>query len=155
MPNDETKTGKPGLIVKELSELIGTELTLSSDNICELDVDGHVTILRYRPEDDDWLFFGLVTDDDEPPSRKVLEKALSLNLFGAGTHGLHLGLFGNALVLSDSIPSDGLTAETLAEKLLFLSRQIASVLEKIGEESSDLNADDSDLLPFSSNFMQV
>jgi hypothetical protein len=155
MTNVETKTRKPELIVKELSELIGTELTLSSDNLCELDVDGRVTVLRYRSEDDDWLCFGLVTDDDEPPSRKVLEKALSLNLFGAGTHGLHLGLFGNSLVLSESIPADGLTAESLAEKLLFLSRQIADVVEKLGEESSDGDAVDPDLLPFSSNFMQV
>ena len=155
MPNVETKTGKPELIVKELSEFIGTELALSPDNICELDVDGRVIILRYRPDDDDWLCFGLVTDDDEPPSREILEKALSLSLFGAGTHGLHLGLFGNSLVLSESIPADGLTAEILAEKLLFLSRQIAAVTEKIKEEPSVGDVDGFDSSPFNSNFMQV
>ena len=155
MPNDETKTGKPELIVRELSELIGADLSLSQDNICELDVDGRVTVLRYRQEDDDWLCFGLVTDDDEPPSRKTLEKALSLNLFGAGTHGLHLGIFGNALVLSDSVPMAGLTAEVLAEKLLFLSQGIAAVSEKIEEEPPADNADGSVPLPFSSDFMQV
>ena len=148
---------KAELMVKELSELTGTELALSPDNICELAVDDRVTILRYRPEDADWLCFGLVTDDDEPPSRKVLEKALSLNLFGAGTHGLHLGLFGNSLVLSETVPMDGLTAESLAEKLLYLSRQIAAVSEELGvgaEPSAD-DAEAAEPMPFSSNFMQV
>lgn len=149
--------GKAELMIEELSELTGTELALSPDNICELAVDGRVTVLRYRPEDADWLCFGLVTDDDEPPSRKVLEKALSLNLFGTGTHGLHLGLFGNSLVLSESVPMDGLTAEGLAEKLLYLSRQVTSVTEEIGV-SEEPSADDAELagqLPFGSNFMQV
>ena len=146
---------KEELLVKELSELAGVEIEFSADKMCDLTVEDRIVVLRYRPEDDDWLCFGLVTDDDEPPSRKTLEKALSLNLFGAGTHGLHLGIFGNALVLSDSVPMAGLTAEVLAEKLLFLSQGIAAVSEKIEEEPPAGDADGSVPLPFSSDFMQV
>ena len=93
---------KDELLVRELSELIGVELAYSDDKTCDLAVDGRIVVLRYRPEDDDWLYFGVVSEPEDDQPRETLTKALELNLFGSETLGMHLGLFGNALVLSGS-----------------------------------------------------
>ena len=67
----------------------------------------------------------------EPLARDVLARALSFNLFGAESLGLHVGLFANALVLSTTCPAAGLTAEAFAERLLFLSAQIDALGRKL------------------------
>ena len=106
---------KEKLLVSELSGLTGVELELSSDGICELAVEDRIVVLRYRPDDDDWLYFGVVAEPEDGPGKQMMEKALRLNLFGAETLGFHLGLFGKALILSGSAAMDGLTAETIDE----------------------------------------
>jgi hypothetical protein len=84
-------------------------------------------------------------------------KALELNLFGSETLGMHLGLFGNALVLSGTLPMEGLTAEDFAERLLFLSRHIGKLAEKLEIESDSGNMQPSgdSLSPWGAGFMQV
>ena len=148
---------KDELLVRELSELIGVELSYSDDKTCDLAVDGRIVVLRYRPDDDDWLYFGVVSETEDDQSREVLAKALKLNLFGSETLGMHLGLFGNALVLSGSVPMDGLTAENFAERLLFLSRHIGKLAEKLEIESDSGNMQPSgdSLSPWGAGFMQV
>ena len=42
---------KDELLVRELSELIGVELSYSDDKTCDLAVDGRIVVLRYRPDD--------------------------------------------------------------------------------------------------------
>ena len=148
---------KDGHLIRELAGLTGVDLAYSDDRMCDIAVDGRIVVLRYRPEDDDWLYFGVVSDPDDGPSRGVLAKALELNLFGAETLGMHLGLFGNALVLSGSVPMEGLTAESLAERLLLLSRQIGKLAAKL---ENDCKADDAGLSgevssPWEAGFMQV
>ena len=148
---------KDELLVRELSELIGVELSYSDDKTCDLAVDGRIVVLRYRPDDDDWLYFGVVSETEDDQSREVLEKALELNLFGSETLGMHLGLFGNALVLSGTLPMEGLTAEDFAERLLFLSRHIGKLAEKLEIESDSGNMQPSgdSLSPWGAGFMQV
>lgn len=128
---------KEELLIKELAEVTGTDVALDASGICELVADGNLVVMRYREASEDWLCFGVALDggDDELP-RGTLAKALELGLFGAETGGFHLGLHGNALVLSDVVPSLELTAEAFAERLLALSRQITSVSERLeGAES--------------------
>lgn len=148
---------KDELLIKELSELIGVELVYSGDRMCDIAVDGRIVVLRYRPEDDDWLYFGVVSESEGDQPREVLLKALELNLFGSETLGMHLGLFGNALVLSGTLPMEGLTAENFAERLLILSRHIGSLAEKLETESGSDNmqlSEDSPS-PWGAGFMQV
>ena len=145
---------KAKLLIDELAALTGVELALV-DNLCELTVEDRMVLLRYRPEDNDWLYFGMLTDGDEAPSRSVLENALALNLFGSGTFGLHIGLFGQSLILSGTAPMEGLTAEVLAEKLLFLARQIVIISESLGEESTSEAISEGEYTPFNSGFLQV
>ena len=112
-------------------------------------------LLRYRPEDNDWLYFGVVFEREEL-SREILEKALSLNLFGAETLGLHLGRFNQSLILSGTSEMEGLSAETLAQKLLFLARQINVLSEKLGDNKSSQEASvEPPLSPLDAAFMQV
>ena len=111
-------------------------------------------LLRYRPEDNDWLYFGVVLESEEL-SRETLEKALALNLFGAETLGLHLGLFARSLILSGTVPADGLDAEGLAEKLLFLSKCIAQLSEKLQSDDSGAVADIPSELSFGANIISV
>ena len=148
---------KDELLVRELSELIGVELSYSDDRTCDLAVDGRIVVLRYRPDDDDWLYFGVVSESEDDQPRGLLAKALELNLFGSETLGMHLGLFGNALVLSGSVPMDGLTAESFAERLLFLSRHIGKLAEKLEVEngSNDMQQTEDMPSPWSAGFMQV
>ena len=150
MENDE-------LLVRELSELIGVELSYSDDRTCDLAVDGRIVVLRYRPDDDDWLYFGVVSESEDDQPRGLLAKALELNLFGSETLGMHLGLFGNALVLSGSVPMDGLTAENFAERLLFLSRHIGKLAEKLEVESGsdDMQQTEDMPSPWGAGFIQV
>ena len=51
---------KAKLLIKELAELTSTEINFTADNICEIVVEDRLILLRYRPEDNDWLYFGVV-----------------------------------------------------------------------------------------------
>ena len=145
---------KAKLLIQELAQLAGTKLEFQENAICELAVNGRLLLLRYRPEDDDWLYFGVVLESEEL-SRETLEKALALNLFGAETLGLHLGLFAQSLILSGTVPMDGLNAEGLAEKLLFLSKCIAQLSEKLQSDDSGAVASIPSELPFGANLISV
>ena len=148
---------KDKLLIRELSEMIGVELGYSDDRTCDLAADGRIVVLRYRPDNDDWLYFGVVSEPDGEQPREVLAKALEMNLFGAETQGLHLGLFGNALVLSGAVPMEGLTAENLADRLLSLSRHIGKIAEKLeGENGTDDTRPTEEMpSPWGAGFMQV
>jgi hypothetical protein len=146
---------KAKLLIEELSRLTGNEIEFSQDGVSELAVEDRLLMLRYRPQDDDWLYFGFVTDCEEELSPEKLKKALSFNLFGAETSGFHLGLFGNSLVLSGTAAKESLTAESLAEKLIFLSRHIATLSEKLQADESGPEAVEPAETPFNANFISV
>lgn len=130
--------GKEEQLIRDLSEITGADIALTHDQTCEVAVDDRIVMLRYRDvPDDDWLYFSIVSQQDGEVPRGVLAKALSLDLFGAETLGLHLGLFGNALILSGTLDAAGLTAETLAERIVFLARHAASLEEKLGEQEPE------------------
>ena len=131
MDNDE-------LLIKELSHHTGVEMEYRTDErLCEISVDGHVLMLRYRPDGDDWLYFGVVADfEDEGLSEAVLTRALEFNLFGAGTSAFHLGLFGMSFILSGTVAMDGLTAESFADRLVALGRKIEELSGELAESGA-------------------
>ena len=125
---------KAELLIGELAELTGVDVSLDASGFCELEVDGNLIVLRHRPSSEDWLCFGVVRDGgEEGLPREVLAKALELGLFGTETGGCHLGLYGNALVLSDTMPLAGLVASAFAERILDLSRRITHLSGKLEE----------------------
>ncbi len=123
---------KAELLIGELAELTGIDAKLDESGFCELEADGNLVVLRHRPSSEDWLCFGVVRDGgEEELPREILAKALELALFGTETGGCHLGLHGNALVLSDTVPSDGLAAAAFAERILDLSRRVTYLSGKL------------------------
>ena len=72
-------------------------------------------------------------DDGRLPA-EVKDKALSMDLFGRETLGGHLGLFGEAILLSaPPVEATGLAAEAFAESLLAFSRFAGEVEQKLSE----------------------
>ena len=49
---------KEELLIKELSEVTGTDVALDVSGICELVADGNLLVMRYREASEDWLCFG-------------------------------------------------------------------------------------------------
>lgn len=112
--------------IKELSRHLGQQLSASNEDMTHtLQVEGEDLFLRCIPEENQWVYFGFVTDFMSEVSPEQLEKALELNLFGRGTAGFHLGLIGKALALSGSFPLEDPAAERLAEQIVQLSHLLA------------------------------
>ena len=147
---------KENLLISELASLTGVELELSSDKICELAVEDRIVVLRYRPDDNDWLCFTVVAEPEDGPGKQMMENALRMNLFGAETLGFHLGLFGKALILSGTAAMDGLTAETFAERILLLARHAGKLAEKMESTEAEETPSEAEIpSPWGSGFMQV
>lgn len=147
---------KDELLIKELSDLIGVELEYSVGKTCDLVAEERVVVLRYCEKDESWLYFGVVFEPEGELSRDILVKALELNLFGGETLGFHLGLFGNALVLSGSVAMEGLTAESFADRILAISRHIGKLAERLDEDCMAGARQPEDIsTPWGSGFMQV
>lgn len=149
---------KEALLIRELAEVTGTDVELDASGICELVASGNLIVLRYRETSGDWLCFGVVLDggDDALP-HETLSRALELGLFGAETGGFSLGLHGNALVLSDIVPSENLTAEVLVERLLALSDKITSISERLeGADAIERGSEEEAVLSaFDDRFLKV
>lgn len=118
--------------IQALSQTFGQTLSTSDETqTYTLRVDGEEIYLRYIPEDDLWLYFGFVTDFMRPTTPEQLEKALELNLFGRGTAGLHLGLIGQAIALSGSLPLSESDPDRLIEALAQLAQHLSPLLREI------------------------
>lgn len=111
--------------IQTLSRKFGQTLSTSDETqTYSLQVDGEEIFLRYLPEDNEWLYFGFVTDFMRSAAPDQLEKALELNLFGRGTAGFHLGLIGKALALSGNLPLADAEPDRLVEQLLQLAQHL-------------------------------
>ena len=121
--------------ISGLAAALGTELDISSDRLCDVEVDGRLILLRPMGEAEDSItMFALVATVPEVGelAEKIKTRALSMNLFGADTLGGHLGLFVGSLVLSaPPIEAVDLVAESFAESLLAFSRFAGEVERKL------------------------
>ena len=132
-------------ILAALGSALGTDLSPASDGIAQIVAENRIVLLR--PEDNGesaTLFSSLATlpdDMDGAPARRVLENALSLNLFGRDTLGGHLGLFVDTIFLSRNIPLDGLSAEDLGDRLIAFSRLATELAGKLDPSPSEPPAD--------------
>jgi len=142
-------------LIERLSELIGQELTYDGDT-CDLVVAERAVMLKYRPNERTWFAVtvaGTISPRDDPRRMEVLEAALISNLFGRYTRGLQFGLYGEDLMVFDRLPAAGLTAETLAERLVFLATHTTKMVSDWREYCAQGSAGESSE-PRAENFWQ-
>ena len=116
-------------IVGEMAKATGLPLELDEKDSVSVEADGLVVTVQYRREKDDVALFAPVAEDADDATCRA---ALGLALHGKGTSGNWLGLFEGAIVMSAFTPLEGLTAETLGERLLAFTDAAAAVRAELG-----------------------
>ncbi len=132
-------------LIDRLSILTGQKLLFDGDT-CDLVVADRAVLLKYRSEEHAWFAIAVVGQlkpAGDPLRTEVLEAALSANFLGRYTRGLQLGLFGDDLMVFDRLAADGLTAETLAERLILLSTHTTKMVEDWRAYREQLESEDS------------
>ena len=106
-------------LIKEFAEATGLPLQVAEDDSCCLEYEDIIITLQYRQANDDVVFFApvMTPDEDETLPNGVLRRALELSYNGQGTRGAFLGMFDGALVLSVSLPMNGLGADQLCARV--------------------------------------
>ena len=107
-------------LMAEFSEKTGASFALARDGSVSLEADGVYITVQSREARGDVLLFSLPVGDMKPEA-ETMEKALKLAAHGLGTDGFHLGISGDAFVLSGAMPVEGASAEDLANRLLSLA----------------------------------
>lgn len=123
--------------LQRLSEASGSNIEIGDDRIANIVVEDRVVTLKPSDETESALTaFTIVAHSDDSGRFPVgtLEKALSMDLFGARTLGGHIGLFGGALFLSRPVAVEGLSPEALAEELVALVRLAEEAERELGGE---------------------
>lgn len=118
-------------LVKLLGDAIGCSFTPDEHGVYEVSVQGRILLIYCQEPEGLVLSFGVVMQLEAPLQNDILRHALALSLFGQGTQGFSLGLFGNALLLSNVATLEALTIEVFVEQLYLLSRQIESVRQAL------------------------
>ena len=121
--------------LQRLSEASGSNIEIGEDRVANVVVEDRVITLKPSDEAESALTaFTIVAkcDDSGRFSVDTLEKALTMDLFGARTHGGHIGLFGGALFLSRTIAVEGLSPEALAEEFVALVRLAEEIERELG-----------------------
>ena len=116
-------------ILSELGDGLGVPLSPGAGGIAELFAEGRCVLLRADEtgEREVLLSVAAATAPAGGFSAATLRTALELDLFGRDVAGHHLGLFADTLFLSATLPLEGLSAETLAERVLALARLAGGV----------------------------
>lgn len=118
--------------IQTLSKTFGRTLSTSDETqTYTLQVDGEEIFLRYLPEENEWLYFGFVTDLMRSAAPEQLERALELTLFGRGTAGFHLGLVAKAIALSGSLPLNTAEPDGLVEALMQLAQHLTPIRQAL------------------------
>ena len=118
-------------LLKTLSDASGCALHPDEKGLCEMSLQGCPIYLYHQVADGLVLGFGVVKTLEEPLCADILCHALTLSLFGQGTHGFSLGLFGRTLLLSGVFPIENLTAESLVAQLYLLALQVQEVRHEL------------------------
>ena len=64
----------------------------------------------------------------------TLARALKMNLFGLEVAGHNLGLFGDVLILSASLPIADLSVESLADRVVAVARLAGVLSDSLGTD---------------------
>ena len=111
-------------IVSELGDGLGIALAPDSAGIVQLFAENRLVLFRAdeTAERELTVFSTVAVAPDGGFKPETLKRALSMNFFGREVVGHHLGLFGDSLVLSATIPLADLSAEDLADRIVMLAR---------------------------------
>lgn len=122
--------------VAALAEASGADIAIGDDRVATMSVEGRIVLMKPSDDAESGLTaFSMVANADGGSFEKgVLEKALSMDLFGAQTDKGHVGLFGDSLFFSMDIALEGVTSEALAERLLAFSRLAADIESQLDGE---------------------
>lgn len=110
------------LLINELGAELGlSALSLDDNHACSIVSDDNALNLQFQPYDDTFLIYAVVEAGSNGFSTAVFERIASANLFGQETLGMHLGYYApaRAIVLSTSLPIEGLNAVEFANYLSF------------------------------------
>lgn len=131
-------------MLRDLGDGLGLELKPEGDGVAQIAVEGRTILLKPLAGEEAAVAMAVVATaaEDGSFSTKILEKALSLGLFGRGTGGGHIGLFGDSLILSRELALAGATPEAFAEILLAFARNAAEIDEKLAmsEPEADVHS---------------
>ena len=107
-------------LIKEFAETTGLPLQVAEDESCSLEYEDIIITMQYCQASEDVVFFApvMTPDDDETLPNGVLRRALELSYKGERTRGAFLGMFDGALVLSVSLPLNGLDADQMCARVL-------------------------------------
>lgn len=129
-------------IISELAAATGLGLAVDAQDSCSLITGETIITMQYRRDLDDVVIFAPLRDGDDALSLPVMQKALELGFNGAGTHGCFIGLFNGALVLSTFVPLEGMTAQSLGERILAFADVAADVEDSLEGACAGVVADD-------------
>ena len=146
-------------LVAELGRTLDIDLGPDSDGIAQIAVEERVVLLR--PEGNGeraTLFTALASLPDAEAGaaarQKLLERALSLDLFGRDTLGGHVGLFVDTLLLSRDLPLAGLSAEDLADHLAAFARLANDLAGRLEDASPAAPSGDAPA-PFGPDLLRI
>ena len=144
-------------ILTELGEGLGIDLAPGSDGVAEVAAEGRIVLLKADETGErEVLVFATVATAPAggfPAGtlRTALEmdlfgrllgpSVIALDLFGRDVAGHHLGLFAGSLLLSATLPLDGLSAEGLAERILVVSRLAGELSGRLAAADAPASAD--------------
>jgi len=129
-------------LISEVASATGLPLTVHGD-CCDLSTEKFPLTVKYRESHDDLLLLAAIRSEGVPLLAATMRRALELAFNGERTRGCHLGLCNGALVLSHSLPAEGVNAESFAARLLAfteVAQDIAAELdaaEALPEEGDD------------------
>ena len=143
-------------LLSELGDGLGFALSPDSAGSAEIFAEDRAILLRADETGERELlaFTTIATAPENGFPNDMLKRALAMNLFGRKVVGHHLGLFADMLVLSVSLPLDGLTAEALGDRLILLARVAGELATSLNAPAED-TAPAPSILPFDSPFMPV
>ena len=142
-------------LMSELADGLGADISPDESGITEVFAEGRVVTLRGDETGERELsaFTSVATAPEKGFDAATLSRALEMNLFGREVAGHHLGLFGDMLILSASIPLAGLTAEDLADRLVVLARLAGELSSSLGPDAP--NMPEAEVAPSDGSYMAV
>lgn len=124
-------------ILSELGQGLGIDLAPASDGVAEVAADGRIVLLKADEtgEREVLVFATVATAPEGGFPAETLRAALEMDLFGRDVAGHHLGLFAGSLLLSATIPLEGLAADDLAERILVVSRLAGELSGRLADSA--------------------
>ena len=130
-------------LIADFSAMTGLELVPDERQGCFLETEGVIITIQYRQHLDEIVIFAPVTDADseEPLTKAMCEKALSLAHESKETGGATLGLFNGNLILTIHLPLQGLDASALGDKLMAFADAAVSAKAEIATAANTSEAE--------------